>query len=204
MKTLMIIILVIVALAVIIYVWATILEKKQEAEILKKRKDSYRSFVARFDKKYGTCSEIIKNPVEFENDILRVYKESGVLVIKGKALRFADIIRSRVELDDAFMAHVAPTVETTEVDKTSLITRSVAGAILGGKTGMLLGGLTAKQKTTTQVMPYNIVDNYCLIIETTLSQHSTKKFQFYDDQELAKRVSKTINRTIGEYRQVKK
>lgn len=188
----------------IIYVLATILEKKQEVEILKKRKDSYRSFVARFDKKYGTCSETIKNPIEFENDILRVYKESGVLVIKEKALHFADIISSRVELDDAFMAHVAPTVETTEVDKTSFITRSAAGAILGGKTGMLLGGLTAKQKTTTQVMPYNIVDNYCLIIETSLSQHSTKKFQFYDDQELAKRVSKTINRTIGEYRQVKK
>ena len=162
MKTIMIIILVIVALAVIIYVLATILEKKQEVEILKKRKDSYRSFVARFDKKYGTCSETIKNPIEFENDILRVYKESGVLVIKGKALHLADIIRSRVELDDASMAHVAPTVETTEVDKTSLITRSAAGAILGGKTGMLLGGLTAKQKTTTQVMPYNIVDNYCL------------------------------------------
>lgn len=204
MKSLMIIILVIVALAVIIYVWATILEKKQEAEILKKRKDSYRSFVTRFDKKYGTCSETIKNPIEFENDILRVYKESGVLVIKEKVLHFADIISSRVELDDSSMAYVAPTVKTTEVDKTSLITRSVAGAILGGKTGMLLGGLTAKQKTTTQVMPYDAVDNYCLIIETSLSQHPIKKFQFYDDQELAKRVSKTINRTIGEYRQVKK
>ena len=204
MKTLMIIILVIVALAVVIYVWATILEKKQEAGIMEKRKSSYRSFVARFDKKYGTCSETIKNPIEFENDILRVYKESGVLVIKGEVLRFADIISNRVELDDAFMAHVAPTVETTEVDKTSLITRSAAGAILGGKTGMLLGGLTAKQKTTTQVMPYNIVDNYCLIIKTTLNQHPIKKFQFYDDQELAKKVSKTINRTIGEYRQVKK
>ena len=188
----------------VIYVWATILEKKQEADIMEKRKDSYRSFVARFDKKYGTCSETIKNPIEFENDILRVYKESRVLVIKEKALHFADIISSRVELDDAFMAHVAPTVKTTEVDKTSFITRSAAGAILGGKTGMLLGGLTAKQKTTTQVMPYNIVDNYCLIIETSLSQHSTKKFQFYDDQELAKKVSKTINRTIGEYRQEKK
>ena len=188
----------------IIYVLATILEKKQEAEILKKRKDSYRSFVARFDKKYGTCSEIIKNPIEFENDILRVYKESGVLVIKEKVLHFADIIRSKVELDDASMSYVAPTVETTEVDKTSLITRSAAGAILGGKTGMLLGGLTAKQKTTTQVTAYDAVDNYCIIIETSLSQHPIKKFQFYDDQELAKRVSKTINRTIGEYRQVKK
>lgn len=204
MKPLMIIILVIVALAVIIYVLATILEKKREADIMEKRKSSYRSFVTRFDKKYGTCSETIKNPIEFENDILRVYKESGVLVIKGKVLHLADIISSRVELDVASMAYVAPTVETTEVDKTSFITRSVAGAILGGKTGMLLGGLTAKQKTTTQVTAYDAVDNYCLIIETSLNQHPIKKFQFYDDQELAKKVSKTINRTIGEYRQEKK
>jgi hypothetical protein len=55
-----------------------------------------------------------------------------------------------------------------------------------------------------QMVPDSIANNYCLIIETTLNQHPTKKFQFYEDIDLARRVSKTINRTLNTYKQEKK
>ena len=204
MKVFVIVLLIIVALCVIIYVWASILEKKREAEILEARKNRYRSFIARFDKKYGTCSEIIKNPTEYEYDTLRVYKESEVFVINEKALRFADIISSKVELDHTSVQYAAKSVETSDVDMTSLLTRSAIGSFLGGNVGMLIGGLSAKRKKTVQMVPDSIANNYCLIIETTLNQHPTKKFQFYEDIDLARRVSKTINRTLNTYKQEKK
>lgn len=204
MKIFAIVLLIIVALCVIIYVLASILEKKREAEILEARKNRYRSFIARFDKKYGTCSEIIKNPTEYEYDTLRVYKESEVFVINEKALRFADIISSKVELDHTSVQYAAKPVETSDVDMTSLLTRSAIGSFLGGNVGMLIGGLSAKRKKTVQMVPDSIANNYCLIIETTLKQHPTKKFQFYEDIDLARRVSKTINRTLNTYKQEKK
>lgn len=204
MKVLMIVILIIVAVCVIIYIWARILEKKREAEILKAKKDSYRSFIARFDKKYGVCSEIIKSPIEYEHDILRVYKESEVLVLNEKALRFADIVSSRIELDAASMVSFAPSAETTTVDMKSLIKRSAVGAVVGGNVGMVLGGLTAKRKTTTETVYPNTPSLYCLIIETTLNQHPTKKFMFYDNIELARQVNMTINRIVKTYKQEKK
>ena len=127
-----------------------------------------------------------------------------VFVIKEKALRFADIISSKVELDHTSVQYAAKPVETSDVDMTSLLTRSAIGSFLGGNVGMLIGGLSAKRKKTVQMVPDSIANNYCLIIETTLNQHPTKKFQFYEDIDLARRVSKTINRTLNTYKQEKK
>ena len=121
------------------------IEKRNEREIAKKKRAKEKK--EEIEKKYGVCGQKILNPKSLENDYLvRVFFESKMVILKKyDVFPFSDIVRCTIEKRE----EEGQTIETTKTkvsDNKSIIGRSVAGALVAGTTGAIIGGLTANKK----------------------------------------------------------
>lgn len=121
------------------------IEKRNEREIAKKKRAKEKE--EEIEKKYGVCGQKILNPKSLENDYLvRVFFESKMVILKKyDVFPFSDIVRCTIEKRE----EEGQTIETTKTkvsDNKSIIGRSVAGALVAGTTGAIIGGLTANKK----------------------------------------------------------
>lgn len=121
------------------------IEKRDEREIAKKKRAKEKE--EEIEKKYGVCGQKILNPKSLENDYLvRVFFESKMVILKKyDVFPFSDIVRCTIEKRE----EEGQTIETTKTkvsDNKSIIGRSVAGALVAGTTGAIIGGLTANKK----------------------------------------------------------
>lgn len=121
------------------------IEKRNEREIAKKKRAKEKE--EEIEKKYGVCGQKILNPKSLENDYLvRVFFESKMVILKKyDVFPFSDIVCCTIEKRE----EEGQTIETTKTkvsDNKSIIGRSVAGALVAGTTGAIIGGLTANKK----------------------------------------------------------
>ena len=99
------------------------------------------------------------------DDTIRIYADSKKIWLMGKVYDFKDI-RS-VSLETETKAGRRKVIATSSTDTLGTIGRSIAGAVVGGSTGALIGAGTAKHKTVIEQEVENDTIVYIVDIKTT-------------------------------------
>lgn len=148
------------------------LKKKEKEEEMKQRalqleviKTEHNKYVSKLNEKYGNCDKTIRlntnNPYEiFE---ILVFSESKRVVIGKKDFSFQDIIDCQVN-DNSKETETVQTFKGDSIARTntntgSMIGRSVAGGLLLGNVGAIIGGSTASKNTVIQHEPDTSIHN---------------------------------------------
>lgn len=143
--------------------------KKQEQEVIEKHLRQIRDL----DNKYGECTKSIEFDIRSQfysgggtfYNCFRVYDGKSVIVFDwGKnVIKFSDILK--VSIHDSIISNYSPISVTTTTSSKDVFGRAVAGYVLGGGIGAILGGATAPQETTFTYMDDQQHD-YTILINT--------------------------------------
>ena len=139
------------------------LERKEKEEKRKQRqlqleviKTEHNNYVSRLVDKYGNRDKAIRISTNNPDEIfeIMVFSESKHVVIGEKELSFEDIIDCTVN-DNAKETETVQTfkgdsIASTKTNTGSMIGRSVAGGLLLGDVGAIIGGSTASKQTVIQ------------------------------------------------------
>ena len=150
--------------------------QRQAEEQLKQLQEKENEYVSSLTEKYGNCDKTIKirqlHPKNFV-DIL-VFTQSKHVVIAKKELSFSDILECTVNDDIKVMETVQTfrdnSSATSKTDTGSMIGRAIAGGVLLGGAGAIIGGSTAKRNTViehgtdTSIHNKEIEHNYTVAI----------------------------------------
>lgn len=173
------------------------IEKRNEREIAKKKRAKEKE--EEIEKKYGVCGQKILNPKGLENDYLvRVFFESKMVILKKyDVFPFSDIVRCTIEKRE----EVGQTIETTKTkvsDNMSIIGRSVAGALVAGTTGAIIGGLTANKKDKEEWRFVTCtIEKYKVLIYIKKPEVSIVTIDTDKDFALAENIKNTIDAIIA-------
>lgn len=173
------------------------IEKRNEREIAKKKRAKEKE--EEIEKKYGACGQKILNPKSLENDYLvRVFFESKMVILKKyDVFPFSDIVRCTIEKRE----EVGQTIETTKTkvsDNMSIIGRSVAGALVAGPTGAIIGGLTANKKDKEEWrFVTRTIEKYKVLIYIKKPEVPIVTIDTDKDFALAKHIKNTIDAIIA-------
>lgn len=173
------------------------IEKRNEREIAKKKRAKEKE--EEIEKKYGVCGQKILNPKSLENDYLvRVFFESKMVILKKyDVFPFSDIVRCTIEKRE----EVGQTIETTKTkvsDNMSIIGRSVAGALVAGTTGAIIGGLTANKKDKEEWRFVTCtIEKYKVLIYIKKPEVSIVTIDTDKDFALAENIKNTIDAIIA-------
>lgn len=172
-------------------------EEKKAAEEEKKeieeRKEEIRKRKMEFDRLYGTCVKEIKSdsPTYYLQSIVYVYKDSEIIVLDNIAYKFSDIISYSATGKDVSIG--GKVISTTKIDSKSMIGRAVAGGLVAGSAGMVLGGATAKSDTTTTYFDGFMSHFYNIYISINDLSNPVAKIFFADDGECANELISILN-----------
>lgn len=128
-------------------------------EKCKREENENRKKASALDAKYGSCTKAIKWWFDNSTNLIRVYEESKIVVIKDDEYNFSDIIG--VDYYDKIQN--AGTMYTTRTDNANMVGRAVVGGLVGGGLGAAVGAATAKQQT---ILNDNGVHDYVVLINT--------------------------------------
>lgn len=173
------------------------IEKRNEREIAKKKRAKEKE--EEIEKKYGACGQKILNPKSLENDYLvRVFFESKMVILKKyDVFPFSDIVSCTIEKRE----EVGQTIETTKTkvsDNMSIIGRSVAGALVAGPTGAIIGGLTANKKDKEEWRFVTCtIEKYKVLIYIKKPEVPIVTIDTDKDFALAKHIKNTIDAIIA-------
>ena len=173
------------------------IEKRNEREIAKKKRAKEKE--EEIEKKYGVCGQKILNPKSLENDYLvRVFFESKMVILKKyDVFPFSDIVRCTIEKRE----EEGQTIETTKTkvsDNKSIIGRSVAGALVAGTTGAIIGGLTANKKDKEEWRFVTCtIEKYKVLIYTKKPESPIVTIDTDKDFALAENIKNTIDAIIA-------
>lgn len=173
------------------------IEKRNEREITKKKRAKEKE--EEIEKKYGVCGQKILNPKSLENDYLvRVFFEPKMVILKKyDVFPFSDIVRCTIEKRE----EEGQTIETTKTkvsDNKSIIGRSVAGALVAGTTGAIIGGLTANKKDKEEWRFVTCtIEKYKVLIYTKKPEVPIVTIDTDKDFALAENIKNTIDAIIA-------
>jgi len=173
------------------------IEKRNEREITKKKRAKEKE--EEIEKKYGVCGQKILNPKSLENDYLvRVFFEPKMVILKKyDVFPFSDIVRCTIEKRE----EEGQTIETTKTkvsDNKSIIGRSVAGALVAGTTGAIIGGLTANKKDKEEWRFVTCtIEKYKVLIYTKKPDVPIVTIDTDKDFALAENIKNTIDAIIA-------
>lgn len=173
------------------------IEKRNEREIAKKKRAKEKE--EEIEKKYGVCGQKILYPKSLENDYLvRVFFESKMVILKKyDVFPFSDIVRCTIEK----RKEEGQTIETTKTkvsDNMSIIGRSVAGALVAGTTGAIIGGLTANKKDKEEWRFVTCtIEKYKVLIYIKKPEVSIVTIDTDKDFALAENIKNTIDAIIA-------
>lgn len=175
----------------------TKIEKRNEREVIKKKRAKEKE--EEVEKKYGVCGQKILNPKSLENDYLvRVFFETKMIVLKKyDVFPFSDIVHCTIEKRE----EEGQTIETTKTkvsDNKSIIGRSVAGSLVAGTTGAIIGGLTANKKDKEDwSFVTRTFEKYKVLIYTKKPESPIVTIDTDKDFTLAENIKNTIDAVIA-------
>lgn len=151
-------------------------KRKQTEEQMKLLEEKHNNYVSSLVEKYGNCDKIIKinqrRPFSF-NEII-VFTQTKHVVIVQKEYSFSDILDCEVN-DDIKEIETVQTlrgnsIATSKTNTGNMIGRTIAGGVLLGGAGAIIGGSTAKRNTIiehgtdTSIHNKEIKHNYTVAI----------------------------------------
>ena len=172
-------------------------EKRNEREIIKRRRKIEKE--KEIENKYGICGQKILNPKGLDDDYLvRVFFDTKTVILKRfDVFSFSDIVRCTIEKRE----EEGQTIETTKMnvpDNKSVIGRSVAGALVAGTTGAIIGGLTAKKKEKEEWKFVSCtIEKYKVLIYTKKQDTPIVTIDTDKDNTLAENIKNTIDAIIA-------
>lgn len=173
------------------------IEKRNEREIAKKKREKEKE--EEIENKYGVCGQKILNPKSLGNDYLvRIFFQTKTVILKRyNVFSFSDIIRCSIEKRE----EEGQTIETTKTnvsDNKSIIGRSVAGALVAGTTGAIIGGLTANKKEKEEWKFVSCtIEKYKVLIYTKKQDSPIVTIDTDKDLSLAENIKNAIDAIIA-------
>ena len=159
-------------------------------ECRRKEKEELRKASA-FDEKYGTCTKSIKWWFDESTNLIRVYGDSKIIVIKDDAMSFSDIIG----VDYIDKAQDAVRFSTTKTDNGSMVGRAIVGGIVAGGLGAAVGAATANEQT---IYNENIGHEYVVLINTKNLSKPLIELRISNNISQVNEVVATINAVISQ------
>lgn len=116
------------------------------------------------DEQYGRLTKEFEIGLLNIDKTIRIYTDSKKIWLMGNAFDFKDIRSVSLETETKTGNHKI--VATSSTDTLGTIGRSLAGAVVGGNTGALIGAGTAKHKTIIEKEGEDDVTIYIVDIKT--------------------------------------
>lgn len=144
------------------------------------------------EKELGKCDkEIEQNGLH-----LRIYEKAKIIFIDNRRFRFEEIVDCKIEdvkkdeytqVLDSYQ-QTTTTTYTSKANTKSVIGRTVAGAVLGGPVGAVIGGVTSKRtitptKVETESKPVYKTKKYTTTYYRLVITTSEEKFNKYFTKE---------------------
>lgn len=112
------------------------------------------------------CKTIVISESRFDlfniNNELIVFDKAKKLWLCGHEISIDDI--NSFAIDDESVIQKGQVTAVTSTDTSSLASRSIAGALIGGEAGAIIGGATAKKQTVLKQENDKIIHDYALVV----------------------------------------
>lgn len=141
--------------------------QEQKRQELKEKEDKYNTFRNDLIARNGEPGRVIlihENRFEqfnIDNELI-VFDKAKKLWLGGHEIAIGDI--NSFIVDDESTILKGDIKAVTSTDTSSLAGRSIAGALIGGETGAIIGGATAKRETLFRQGSDKIIHDYALIV----------------------------------------
>lgn len=146
------------------------------------------------DKKYGNCTATFELSAFDVDQNVRIYDDSQVVWLKGIAYNYSDL-RS-VDLNVDTKEGKSKTVATTSTSTLGTIGRSMAGKLVGGNTGALIGAGTAKKTTVVEQVSEGDVTQYIVGVYVDDIKRPYVSFNFKENRDKAYQLYSTLQLII--------
>ena len=170
-------------------------ERKKIEENIKCAEEKVQKIINQLSEKYGSISNTIR--LETERDMpdikkcLLAFGESELLYIDGRELLFKDIISYSITDDYRIKHGEVEYTSKTDTSTGSLLGRGVAGAVLGGGVGAVIGASSASKNTTTISTQKDdtIIHKYSLSINVRSLENPLIRMNLGDSTKKAEEVN---------------
>ena len=128
------------------------MQKREEAQ-LRQLEIEHKNYLSSLVEKYGDCDKTISLNLQIQHgyDEILVFSQSKHVVIANKEYSFSDILDCIVNDDikekETFQTFSGDSFATSKTNTGSMIGRTIAGGVLLGGAGAIIGGSTAKKDT---------------------------------------------------------
>ena len=160
----------------------------------KARETDYEDKAKELDGQYGKLTKEIEFGLLDIDKTIRIYADSNKIWMMGKTFDFKDI-RS-VSLETETRTGSQKIMATSSTDTLGTIGRSVAGAVVGGSTGALIGAGTAKHKTVIEKEGGYNTTSYIVDVKTNILNTPVVTVRFESDRDKALELYSTLELII--------
>ena len=126
-----------------------------------------------------------------------VFEENRVLVIDDKVYKFEDIINYTIT--DNTKTIYSEQKSTTKTNTGSLLGRAVLGGLAFGAAGAVIGGVTAKQSTTTSQYETEEEHDYAISVTINDLANPTIIIKLFDDATTTQEIASVLSIIINKY-----
>ena len=142
------------------------LEEKRRLELEEKEHKYNIAKNELFARNGEPCKTIVISESRFDlfniNNELIVFDKAKKLWLCGHEISIDDI--NSFAIDDESVIQKGQITAVTSTNTGSMAGRSIAGALLGGEAGAIIGGATAKKKTVFEQENDEIIHDYALVV----------------------------------------
>ena len=142
------------------------LEEKRRLELEEKEHKYNIAKNELFARNGEPCKTIVISESRFDlfniNNELIVFDTAKKLWLCGHEISIDDI--NSFAIDDESVIQKGQVTAVTSTDTSSLASRSIAGALIGGEAGAIIGGATAKKQTVLKQENDKIIHDYALVV----------------------------------------
>lgn len=142
------------------------LEEKRRLELEEKEHKYNIAKNELFARNGEPCKTIVISESRFDlfniNNELIVFDKAKKLWLCGHEISIDDI--NSFAIDDESVIQKGQVTAVTSTDTSSLASRSIAGALIGGEAGAIIGGATAKKQTVLKQENDKIILDYALVV----------------------------------------
>lgn len=154
----------------------------------------YEAKAKALDEQFGSLTKEFEIGLLDIDKTIRIYAGSKKIWLMGKAFDFKDIRSVSLQVETKAGNHKI--VATSSTDTLGTIGRSVAGAVVGGNTGALIGAGTAKHKTVIEKEGEDDTIVYIVDIKTNDLQKSVVTVRMDNQRDKAVELYSTLELII--------